>query len=247
MWFCKRGNTNEKCGGSSIRGVSHKATHTPNQDSFGLFTSKYGTTLVVADGVGSHKYSKCGSKAAVKAVKNAFRLFETEKLPVSNITATIYSLFQSYVPKRKRSQASTTCIFVHISPEHGTFIGQAGDGACYFKINDKFSMIVPPENEFANLVQPINPEKTIHKWKTRHLDTTNEDTMMFFLSSDGISNDIIPGKEYECLEFYASKLVCDKRKNNRFVHQIIKHWDVPGSVDDKTMIVYSRGISDDNH
>ena len=233
---------NECYGYASVRGQSHYASRTPNQDAVRVYRSEYGTTLVVADGLGSHRYSQIGSSAIVKSVTDAFFLFESGKIPVNEITATAFSLFRKRVPESKNTQASTTCIFAHISNTNGLFVGQVGDGACYIRINDSFTTLKGKECEFANLVVPLNASQETAKWHTRHFKTNVDTRISIMLATDGVSNDIIPEKEESCLEYYCSKLMNMTRiKRNMYVRKVLKQWDVPGSVDDKTMIVYSRG------
>jgi len=238
----KRKNKSEYYGYASVRGQSHAATNTPNQDSVKVRRSQYGITLVVADGVGSHRFSQIGSRAIVKSVTDAFFMFESGKIPVTDITATAFKLFKKRVPVNKNTQSSTTCIFAHISEKHGLFVGQVGDGACYIEINDNFTALKGKESEFANIVVPLNPSLDTAKWHTRHFKADSETKLKILLATDGVSNDIIPEKENQCLEHYCTELgKIGMLGRNLFVRRTLKHWDVPGSSDDKTMIVYSRG------
>ena len=238
----KNKDANEFVGAYSLRGESHQATHTPNQDAYIIEKSRYGVTLAVADGVGSQKHSQIGSRAIVKAVARAFRLYETNRIPVSEITATAFALYKKAVPASKRAQASTTCVFAYISEKNGLFIGQVGDSVCYLKINERFLVMQGADAEFSNVVLPLCAEWDEARWKTRHFALTDSSVIQIMLATDGVSNDIIPGKEEECLDFYVSKIQgLDVAKGKKTVKSILQNWDVPGSGDDKTMIVYLRG------
>jgi serine/threonine protein phosphatase PrpC len=59
-------------GYSTIKGENHKKIHAPNQDAVLVKKDRFGVVLVVADGVGSHKYAHYGSRGIVKAVQKAF-------------------------------------------------------------------------------------------------------------------------------------------------------------------------------
>ncbi len=235
-------DTNEYIGAYSLRGESHRATHTRNQDAYIAKKSRYGVTLAVADGVGSQTYSQIGSRAIVKAVARAFRLYETNRIPVSEITATAFALYKKTVPVSKRGQASTTCVFAHISEKNGLFVGQVGDGVCYLKLNGRFYVMQGKDAEFSNVVLPLCAEWDEARWKTRHFALTDSSAIQIMLATDGVSDDIISGKEEECLDFYVSKIQgSDVAKGKKTVKSILQNWNVPGSRDDKTMIVYSRG------
>lgn len=232
----------ERLGFSSIQGESHAAAKTPNQDAVLAGKNEYGVVLAVADGVGSHAFSQIGSKAAVRAVRDAFYAFEKGQIPVSDITKTIFTYYKRAVPDHLKTQASTTCIFAYLSNTSGLYIGQVGDGACYLKLNGRFTRLKGKDEDFANLVKPLNASMDEAKWKTRHFLVKADDRIEILLATDGISADIIPGKEEACLKFYADDLRRWPRLLSRLrIRRYLKRWNVPGSADDRTMIVYSRG------
>ena len=229
-------------GYSCIRGKSHVASNLPNQDAVLVEIGKHGITLAVADGVGSQAYSQIGSHVAVTSVKEAFSEFENGLIPIANITKTIFEKYKSGVPEKIRDQSSTTCVFAYLSNISGLFLGQIGDGVCYFKVNDAFSILADKSADFANIVHPLNASKTEAKWKTRHFSLRGDESIKILLATDGVSADIMPTKEEECLNYYCNKLSKWPRiLRNLRVKLYLKNWNVPGSNDDKTMIVFWRG------
>ncbi len=231
----------EHFAGASVIGQSHKKSKLPNQDSYLIYKNNDIVVLVIADGLGSHEYSKIGSKTVVKVVKSTFCDFENGSVPFKQITNTIYNRFVSSIPKRYANAAATTCAFVVISKKNGIFAGQVGDGLCYIRINDSKFILKPKTDEFSNIVTPLNPVKENVLWKTKHFNIESNDEIDIMLATDGISEDIIPGKESECLEYCISNI---KKKfrflSNIVLKRIILNWDVPGSLDDKSIIIYSR-------
>ena len=234
-------NKKEHYAGSSVKGQNHKKLNLPNQDSYLIYRNKKIVVLAIADGLGSHKYSKVGSKAVVKAVKSTFIDFENGGVPFKQITSTIYNRFVNSIPKKYVNEAATTCAFVVISEKNGVFAGQVGDGLCYLKINDSSYILKPKTDEFSNIVTPLNPIKENVLWKTKHFNIESNDEVDIMLATDGISEDIIPGKEDGCLEYCISKT---KKKihflSNMALKKIILNWNVPGSLDDKSIVIYSR-------
>ena len=229
-------------GFATLRGDSHKKTHMPNQDAVIGRTDKFGTVMAVADGVGSHKYSQYGSRAAVRAVREAFSNFEMGKIPNSEITKTIFEIFKRNIPQKYLSQSSTTCLFAYLSRQTGLYVGQVGDGLCYIRINGQFTQLKDKEDDFANLVKPLNATKETAKWKTRHFNVNSQDKIELMLATDGISGDIVPGKEEQCLDYYVSKMKTTRSVwRNVVIKQQLRKWNVPGYSDDKTMIVFSKG------
>ncbi len=229
-------------GYSCIRGKSHVASNLPNQDAVLVEMGTHGITLAVADGVGSQAYSQIGSQSAVVAVREAFFEFEHGLIPVASITKTIFEKYKGGVPERLRDQSSTTCVFAYLSNTYGLCLGKIGDGACYFKVNSSFSILAEKSDDFANIVHPLNALKNEVKWKTRHFSLHGDESIRLLLATDGISSDIVPGREEDCLNFYCHKLSkWPQILRNLRVKLYLRNWNVPGSNDDKTMIVFWRG------
>ena len=241
----KKMNLNSKSVGygySCVRGEHHIALNHPNQDAVLAEHNQYGFIFAVADGVGSQPHSQIGSHSAVTAVRDTFVGFERGIIPVSNITKTIFEKYKEGVPEELRNQASTTCVFAYLSNSSGLYLGQIGDGVCYFKLNGSFSKLTEKNDDFANLVRPLNASATEAKWKTRHFNVGKEDSVRLFLATDGVSADIVPGREENCLDYYCHMLArWPKLLRNIRIRRCLKCWNVPGSNDDKTMIVFWRG------
>ena len=51
----------EEIGYASVKGVLHENANIPNQDAYSVKKYKFGTILVVSDGLGSKKHSDIGS------------------------------------------------------------------------------------------------------------------------------------------------------------------------------------------
>lgn len=231
----------DKYGGATNRGKSHIKTGIPNQDAFVMRKHDYGYVFSVADGVGSHKFSQIGSKAIVDSVDETFTKFEEGQIERKNITTTIFQSFREKVPVEYRESASTTCIFAAILKKHGVFLGMIGDGICAIKINQNEFRLDAKEEAFSNIVVAANPSKEMPMWKTKHFDLEQNDTISLLLATDGVSGDIIPGKEFECLTYFETKVCKAPRILRNFrIKTEIKNWGPAGSLDDKTMIVFSR-------
>lgn len=192
----------------------------------------------VADGVGSHKYSRKGSRAVTRAVDDVFADFVEGKIERKKLTSTIYERFRCRIHEKYRSQASTTCLFIAITEAHGIFLGQVGDGLVVLKINGEAKYISVKDDDFSNIVQPLSPANGSSRWTTRHFDFNQNDEIEIFISTDGISGDVIPGHEEECLDYFLKKISVAKKKRNKELKKILLNWNNNGSNDDKTVIVY---------
>lgn len=223
---------------ATMCGAHHKKKHELNQDAYFVRLAHAFSIFCVADGVGSHKYSRKGSRAVVRAVGDVFADFVAGKLERKKLTATIYERFRSKIHQKYHTQASTTCLFIAITEAHGIFLGQVGDGLAVLKINGEAKYISAKDDEFSNVVQPLSPANGNCRWTTHHFDINQDDEIEIFLSTDGISGDVIPGHEEECLDYFLKKISAVKKHRSRELKKILLNWSKNGSNDDKTVIVY---------
>lgn len=230
------------CGGASVRGEKHIKLKKPNQDAFRIKFSKYGTTLVAADGVGSFEKSHYASKAITKATVKSFLLFEKGCIGRKDITKTINKLYGKYVRKKYHSSTASTCMFVTLSNKYGVFAGQVGDGLCYLNINGEGYILKKKTDEFLNTADAIFPSDEHVNWTTKHFDLTNDDSIKIMIATDGVSETIISGMEADCLEYYL-KDISEKNAflSGKTLKEHLINWNVKASTDDKTMIIFSRG------
>lgn len=225
--------------GASIIGKAHVMSDTSCQDSFKIFKKKYGIAMSVCDGVGSNKYSQFGSKAACKAVCKVFKLHYRGKVSKELIGEKIEHYYKKYVRRKYRKEAGTTCLFVYVLFDNEVIIGQAGDGVILIKIDDRFLVFQNKKDDFMNEVHALNCTGTYNYRKIKNLkfDFNDNHKLQFLLSTDGISEDIIPEKREEFFEYFI-KLSSDNGESK--LKETLENWSVPGSIDDKTVITYSR-------
>ena len=237
--FIRKGDI---CGGASVRGEKHVKLKKPNQDAYRIRHSKYGTTLVAADGVGSFEKSQYASKAITKATVKSFLLFEKGNIGRKEITKTINKLYGKYVRKKYHSSTASTCIFVTLSDKYGLFAGQVGDGLCYLSINGEGYILKKKTDEFLNTADAIFPSDEHINWTTKHFDLTNNDSVKVMIATDGVSETIISGMEANCMEYYL-KDISEKKitLRDKTLKEHLSNWNVKASTDDKTMIIFSRG------
>ena len=225
--------------GASIIGKSHVACSICNQDAYLIKKTKFGIMMCVCDGVGSHKYSQHGAKAACKAAATVFTMYSKRKIAKKEIGKHIEILFGKYLKKKYRNEAATTCLFVYVYKNHEVVIGQAGDGIILIKINGRFTVFQKKTDDFMNEVHPIDGIHPYLYWKIRNLevDANSVKELTFLLSTDGISEDILPNKLEQFMDYFVA--LSKDEKNNRGLRTELANWSVPGSIDDKTVITFS--------
>ena len=226
---------------ATICGERHRSRHERNQDAAAVCIGNGYTVMCVADGVGSQRFARRGSHAVVKAVVATFIDFVKGKIGKKQITQTVFARYKSALKEKYRAAAGTTCLFVAITDEHGLFLGQMGDGLCLLQINGEPVFVSDKGEEFLNEVNALSAEADNATWRTKHYNIAQEDSIEVLLTTDGISSDIIPNKEPECLEYFLDK-VHSKRgvAANRRLKRCLKNWGKTESSDDKTVVIYER-------
>lgn len=223
--------------GASVVGNSHIANGICNQDFYKIKKTRYGIVMVVCDGVGSNKYSQFGSKAAAKAVIKTFKLYHKGKVPKDSLGKIVERYYKKYVRKKYKKEAGTTCLFVMACANDEIIIGQAGDGFILIKLDDKFVVFQNKIDDFENEVNALSCTKEFCFWKIKNLKFNSKlnKRLDILLSTDGISEDIIPEKRELFLEYFINL----SNKDGSKLQEELQNWSAPGSVDDKTVITFS--------
>ena len=218
--------------GYSVKGGAHKRDGKPNQDSFVIGHSPFVQYMAVADGLGSHKYSKKGSRAICKAVKMVAKQLSSGQISENVLTDRIYEFYRASLNDKIAEAAGTTCLFCIVTGDK-LYIGQAGDGICCVCIDGNFKMTGKKrEGEFTNEVCAVSGKGNV-VWRFRTIDISEASTLDVLLMTDGISEDVIPEK---CEGFMHYVMGEDGYPKKR-IKKMLKYWETPGSADDKTMTV----------
>lgn len=225
--------------GASVIGASHIQLQLPNQDAFKARLYGYGCVLAVADGVGSNRYSQFGSKAAVQAVHEAFCAFARGDIARSKITETITKQYCSILKTCYHTSAATTCLFAAHIYGQGLYLGQIGDGLACGKISGQPVVFRGPTETFSNLVQPLSPKVHHPNWKTKFIHEKRLKSIQLMLSTDGVSEDILPGREAEFVDYLIEQVESMKPvERDGYLCGVLSDWKTPNSYDDKTLVLY---------
>ena len=228
--------------GCSFPGSLHRKMRQKNQDALKLKKYSFGCILAIADGVGSHKYSRYGSRAAVLAVHQVFVEYLKGKIKRRQITQRITEMYKYNLPKKYADQAGSTCIFAaHIYGE-GLFLGQIGDGMCCFSINNKFGVLNRTASEFTNIVRALDFNTEKAHWHTKFFPAEECQTLNVVLATDGISEDILPEREEAFMQMIVKQMAFKSRAiGNLHLKQLQENVFPSYAVDDKTIAAYYFG------
>lgn len=229
--------------GISKIGPGHIRANLPNQDSFLVKNFGCYSLLVISDGMGSKKHADIGSQATCMAVYKAFvhyvyterRYHKKNRNIFSMIKEEWLKLISPYNPK----DCSATCLFVLRSKKR-CIAAMLGDGLIYLKgkkEKDSKLLIDEKNDDFSNSTVSMSDSNYLNDWRSISISTKK--IASIFMSSDGISSDLIQGKEKE----FADKLLTDISKEKtlvdkrEYIQKVIDKWPVPKHSDDKTIVV----------
>lgn len=238
-------------GGVSEKGIEKKI----NQDAFkiGICSDKELAYIIVADGLGSCKYSDQGSQKVVEILEN----WILEKLPqysflsdnVANIM--IKRLVEEWNKSydiQEISQFDTT-VHLAIFYKKSALIGGIGDGMALLKCNEHICKdCIDKADLFSNVTNSmcsINVSELMSFEIIQEVDLDKE--FIVILSTDGISDDLIPEKKLTLPGYFlevlnqngGDALQCE-------LEEWIGDWETESHSDDKTLCYLSITGDKDN-
>ena len=227
--------------GMSVIGKSHIKLNIKNQDAW-LSKSFYGgDVVVVADGLGSHKYSDRGSIAICKAILSIAKIYSHLKyINIERLLKRIHSKWIDNLKKVSANEASTTVLFV-IQYRKETIVCQLGDGMImgFYENKNSFIMQENKEELFSNTTHSLREKFDVKYWKIKRFQANTFKT--FILSTDGISDDLKIDDELKFgQELYQSQKKYSKIRIERNLRDMLMNWPVPNHSDDKTIACLYR-------
>jgi len=230
--------------GASTIGKAHRELGQENQDSFMIERYKFGVVMVVADGLGSKKHSKTGSREVCNAVAEATKIWiKRENAPIENLIKLIHNIWQILIIPKVKEECSTTCLFCIYLNTGKVVLGQLGDGLiCYYK-NELLEVLSEKEEEFLNMTNSMSSARSVEDWDYKQFTLEQNEIFSLFMTTDGLSEDIYKEKRKEFIIFLTDKInkKCEQKKKNRILKNIIKKCEGKYNCDDKTIIIFNRG------
>lgn len=227
---------------SSVKGKYHKQKNMPNQDSYLVKRYKFGTVLVVSDGIGSHLHSDIGSRAVCKSVCQAIQFWnQSECKELRLLIPLIHTMWGIDIYPYKKNDCGATCLFAFIDINGILYIGQLGDGNIYVSIEDEIELIKIKEDEFSNFTSGINSINSFSEWNIKRYETKNKHIKLC-LMTDGVSETLIENKKIEFVNL-VWKAVSEKNNlssRNNFMYELLLNWNEVNSGDDRTMICFEK-------
>lgn len=229
------------CGASS-KGPQHLQTRTGNQDSYMIKDVPGGKVLVVADGMGSAKHAKVGSKAICEAVCESCEIWSKYKKPqLGLLFQMIMTLWYMKISPYSKSDCGTTCIFVFYRYDGNVIMAQVGDGIIGYKIDENFQILSEKNEEFSNETRSVGKVTKLSHWNSLTLKIKANQRFSFFISTDGVSEDLIPEYREDFLEELVK--ICknsSSKDRKKKIYKLLKNWPTPRHGDDKTIVIFEK-------
>jgi hypothetical protein len=183
-------------------------------------------TVAVADGVGSAPLGSLGSHTAVTLVLGEVRdAARAGVLP--RAIGELLSRRYREVSHADR-EVATTCLFA-VATEEDVYVGQAGDGLAGVLLTEGWRALASDRGEWANQTDAL-PRASVRcqAWPRR-------DVLAVFLATDGVSDDLVPGREADLVRALVAFAAEGPAALRARLHTWLTAWPTRGSVDDRSV------------
>jgi serine/threonine protein phosphatase PrpC len=223
--------------GASVVGPRHSSNGSANEDAWLRTNGKYGSLIVVCDGLGSRSQARLGARTACFAVRDAVREWsQTEGAPVSYLCHLIEVLWRIKLYPCKAQDAATTCLMALARPNGEWIIGGIGDGLILVKTGEDepipYLGLGDRGDDFGNETQALGISRKA--WDLKVLSPTGLDRFAI-LATDGVSDDLNPQKIEEFCKWISAFCGLPALPRWRLLVSDLKNWPTPKHQDDKTV------------
>lgn len=232
----------EEIGYASVRGMLHESDNIPNQDAYSVKRYRFGTILVVSDGLGLKKHSDIGSKAVGRAVDSAVQIWNgyIEK-DIRLLLPLIVSIWNMEIFPYSQKDCGATCLFAVVANDGHVYLGQLGDGSIYISIDDELQLVKEKEDDFTNLTVCMGEFLSYSEWSLKDIYVGNK-SFGIVLMTDGVSETIVDEKKEDFIKLLFKRLSeCENLpKRNNLIYKILSEWNPVSAGDDRTLVCYRR-------
>lgn len=226
--------------GASVRGPLHHREGVPNQDAWLRASGRFGSLIVVCDGMGSKPNARTGAQAACAAAREAVTRWSlVDGAPVSYLAHLVEVLWRLRLHPGEPGDAATTCLLAFVAASGQWVVGGVGDGLVATKTGEEPSVRVVGHRDsgFGNETSALGVSRGSKAWKLTVLPPTDDDRMAV-LATDGVADDLIAEK----LDAFCNWLVDDfldlePPQRWRRLRAELRDWPTPRHLDDKTVAV----------
>lgn len=227
---------------SSVRGLLHRQNNIVNQDSYIVKRYKFGTVIVVSDGIGSHKHSDIGSQSACKAVCQAIQKWQQYKnKDFRLLIPVIHSIWNMEIYPYSKSECGSTCLFAFVSKENKLYVGQLGDGDIYIILDNEIELLHAKNDDFSNFTSNLSSIVSFSEWNLREYNIAGK-RVGLVLMTDGVSETLIQEKKKDFVKLLLKKIgkLENSMMRNNMIFNLLENWDITNAGDDRTLVCYKK-------
>jgi serine/threonine protein phosphatase PrpC len=229
-------NKKWKSFGASVIGPAHVKTSTPNQDYWMSKHYRWGSVVVVSDGLGSKPHSDHGSMMACLSVVEAAKKYRNCKYNVDDMLNFISANWLEKIKPYSASDCAATCLFsIQIKDE--ILLGRLGDGmiVAHGRSNkDSFVLDDKKQDSFSNYTNSLGKDIEASEWESIKIKSSEYKAIV--LCTDGVSDDIVGRYVFDFSESFVKEYSNVFFMNRtREIQKMLNHWPVPKHSDDKTI------------
>jgi len=221
---------------TSVRGPGHVREGQPCQDAWLAVTDARASLAVVCDGMGSRPRSREGSRAATRAVRDAWRLWQQSPVGViEDMVRIVEAIWRFRLGRVAAEEASTTCLF-YAEDGHGrAALAQLGDGLIARRTADNAITMHPSRSEGFGFTHALGTPHSLSDWSLAFVEPLALRERLV-LATDGVSEDLNPERIGDLADWVADDLGALQAPARALAREL-RNWPVPHHMDDKTLLV----------
>lgn len=225
--------------GASVRGPGNRRRHVSKQDAWHGTAGRFGSLVVVADGLGSSPHSRDGAIAACRAAHRAVKEVAVPGVPdPATLFARIEEHWQCAIAPLDPSECQTTLLVSLIHSSGGVLLGQIGDGLLAFAADGQVEPLVPDRVGFGNETDALGISGRRPSCCTRWLSSPPTG-FQIFLATDGVADDLRPEVVGGFVAYLAGEFApLPARERHRRLTAELRAWPTPQHFDDKTLALH---------
>lgn len=238
------------------KGLKHKNSHKPCQDSVTILETPEALVAVLADGLGSLDHSSIASNAAIKKVELMLSQIDCKSVlewDLLYLKGQILGACKDKIVKSANelgisiSKMDCTLAFIYIAKiSNIAIVGCIGDSAICIMHDDRADLLCMASDSYANATRTVMSANAVDSFAIKKYDLLEEKIAGFIITSDGLENEIYiekSGSVKHGAELYFNSVSMDYSMseaviNNR-IDEITASYEY-GFDDDISLAVLSR-------
>lgn len=233
--------------GASVRGPTHVAEHTPNQDAWVGRLRRVYALVTVSDGLGSRPQSLTGARAVCWAAGQATAAWAaTPQAPTESLIRMMRILWEMRVAPAAPGDCAATCLLALWLATGRLLVVGLGDGLALVRRSDGgVEALKRSPDEFSNRTLSLGQPHQLADWRVVEVDPAPPGTIVV-LATDGVAEDLRVDRLSEWAHWLIETYGCQPaQERRRLLQRELRQWPTPGHGDDKTVAVLWR--PDESH